>query len=294
MSVPRSSRCVAKLCRKMWGDTLVDFGFACRDFDGALYGALMQVVAIQTLIVPRADCATSLMKGIRTARSSRVRHSDTSWPMRREGRRSHSLAASRDDAICGSVPVGQGQAALKYLAPYIFRVALSNRRIVKFENGKVTFRFRKSDTGSGVPALWTCSSFCGGFAACLTKRVCQSPLLWPLRSMQTVSTGSLSAAAHRRPQPAKLTIRQRPAHRIDPVCQLPATTAPRSNVASLLSLSTIAFALTRLPCGCDLPFPRSLFAYSLFSLSHAPVHLTNHTHKCLRFYHLSRYNEYAS
>ena len=87
------------------------------------------------------------MKGIRTARSSRVRHSDTSWPMRREGRRSHSLAASRDDAICGSVPVGQGQAALKYLAPYIFRVALSNRRIVKFENGKVTFRFRKSDTG---------------------------------------------------------------------------------------------------------------------------------------------------
>lgn len=53
----------------------------------------------------------------------------------------------RGDWVVHSQPVGQGQAALKYLAPYIFRVALSNRRIVKFENGKVTFRFRKSDTG---------------------------------------------------------------------------------------------------------------------------------------------------
>jgi hypothetical protein len=38
-------------------------------------------------------------------------------------------------------PVGSGQAALKYLAPYIFRVALSNNRIVKVENEQVTFRY---------------------------------------------------------------------------------------------------------------------------------------------------------
>jgi hypothetical protein len=43
-------------------------------------------------------------------------------------------------------PVGSGEATLKYLAPYIFRVALSNRRIVKLENGQVTFRYRESDT----------------------------------------------------------------------------------------------------------------------------------------------------
>jgi hypothetical protein len=43
-------------------------------------------------------------------------------------------------------PVGDGQAALKYLAPYIFRVALSNRRIVKVADGRVTFRYRP--TGS--------------------------------------------------------------------------------------------------------------------------------------------------
>lgn len=51
------------------------------------------------------------------------------------------------DWVVHSQPVGLGQHALKYLAPYIFRVALSNRRIVKFENNKVTFRYRKSDTG---------------------------------------------------------------------------------------------------------------------------------------------------
>ena len=37
--------------------------------------------------------------------------------------------------------VGTGQAALKYLAPYIFRVAISNNRIVKAANEQVTFRY---------------------------------------------------------------------------------------------------------------------------------------------------------
>ena len=43
--------------------------------------------------------------------------------------------------------VGKGEGALKYLAPYIFRVAISNRRILKVADGKVTFRYRESDTG---------------------------------------------------------------------------------------------------------------------------------------------------
>ncbi len=50
-------------------------------------------------------------------------------------------------------PVGDGQAALKYLAPYIQRVAISNRRLLSFENrgsletSQVTFQYRASDTG---------------------------------------------------------------------------------------------------------------------------------------------------
>lgn len=39
-------------------------------------------------------------------------------------------------------PVGNGETALKYLTPYLYRVALSNRRLVKMEDGKVTFRYK--------------------------------------------------------------------------------------------------------------------------------------------------------
>ena len=44
-------------------------------------------------------------------------------------------------------PVGDGRTVLKYLAPYIFRVAISNRRLVKLEHDQVTFRYRTTDTG---------------------------------------------------------------------------------------------------------------------------------------------------
>ena len=37
-------------------------------------------------------------------------------------------------------PVGDGRKALKYLTPYIYRVALSNRRLLSMENGEVIFR----------------------------------------------------------------------------------------------------------------------------------------------------------
>ena len=46
-----------------------------------------------------------------------------------------------------TLPAGDGQNGFKYLAPYIFRVAISNNRILKLEDGKVTFRYRTSDTG---------------------------------------------------------------------------------------------------------------------------------------------------
>jgi hypothetical protein len=56
-------------------------------------------------------------------------------------------------------PVGNGQAALKYLAPYIHRVAISNRRLLSIdhrgslETSQLTFQYRPSDTGQ----LKTCT-----------------------------------------------------------------------------------------------------------------------------------------
>jgi hypothetical protein len=59
----------------------------------------------------------------------------------------------RKDWVVHCKPVGNGQAALKYLAPYIHRVAISNRRLISLEHhgsmetSQVTFLYRASDTG---------------------------------------------------------------------------------------------------------------------------------------------------
>lgn len=43
-------------------------------------------------------------------------------------------------------PVGTGEHALKYLAPYIFQVAISNKRLLKLEDGMVTFKYKHGKT----------------------------------------------------------------------------------------------------------------------------------------------------
>jgi hypothetical protein len=62
----------------------------------------------------------------------------------------------RKDWVVHSAPVGSGEQAFKYLAPYIFRVALSNNRLRQLENGDVTFAYKESATdrveGCKVPA----------------------------------------------------------------------------------------------------------------------------------------------
>jgi len=53
-------------------------------------------------------------------------------------------AVWRQDWVVHSQAVGDGRASLKYLAPYVFRVAISDRRIVSCDDGQVTFSYRKS------------------------------------------------------------------------------------------------------------------------------------------------------
>lgn len=43
-------------------------------------------------------------------------------------------------------PVGRGQAALKYLATYIFRPAIANGRLLSLKDGMVSFRYQDSQT----------------------------------------------------------------------------------------------------------------------------------------------------
>ena len=51
------------------------------------------------------------------------------------------------DWVVHCQPVGDGAAALKYLAPYIFRVAISNKRILQLENDEVTFGYTDGRSG---------------------------------------------------------------------------------------------------------------------------------------------------
>jgi hypothetical protein len=44
-------------------------------------------------------------------------------------------------------PAGSGEKVLDYLARYLFRVAIANSRLERFEDGKVTFRYRDNRTG---------------------------------------------------------------------------------------------------------------------------------------------------
>lgn len=53
----------------------------------------------------------------------------------------------RQDWVVDCRPVGSGRRALKYLAPYIFRVAISNNRILGMQDGQVTFRYQDGATG---------------------------------------------------------------------------------------------------------------------------------------------------
>jgi len=46
--------------------------------------------------------------------------------------------------VCHIQPVGNGEALLKYLAPYVFRVAVSDRNILKVKDGRVTFQYKDS------------------------------------------------------------------------------------------------------------------------------------------------------
>jgi len=62
-------------------------------------------------------------------------------------------------------PVGNGASALKYLAPYIFRIALSNSRIERVANDAVTFRYTEGKTGAYKRATLPLDTFIGRFLA---------------------------------------------------------------------------------------------------------------------------------
>jgi Putative transposase/Transposase zinc-binding domain len=65
----------------------------------------------------------------------------------------------RKDWVVHSEPVGSGEPAFKYLAPYIFRVAISNNRLLKLEHDNVTFSYKESATAQLKSCKVTAAEF---------------------------------------------------------------------------------------------------------------------------------------
>ena len=62
-------------------------------------------------------------------------------------------AVWRRDWVVHSQAAGDGRASLHYLAPYVFRVAIGDHRIVSCDDGQVTFTYRR--VGSNRPRKMT-------------------------------------------------------------------------------------------------------------------------------------------
>lgn len=52
----------------------------------------------------------------------------------------------KQEWVLHSKSIGRGEHALKYLAQYIFRPAISNKRFLNLESGEVTFKYQESST----------------------------------------------------------------------------------------------------------------------------------------------------
>ena len=63
------------------------------------------------------------------------------WPIRSRPAHGRATGSSR----CR--PAGSGHRVLEYLGRYVFRIAITNRRLESFANGRVTFRYRDRRPG---------------------------------------------------------------------------------------------------------------------------------------------------
>jgi len=95
--------------------------------------------------------------------------------------------------VVHSEPVGSGAAAFKYLAPYIFRVALSNNRLRQLHDGQVTFSYQESATDQLKSCTVTAQEF--------IRRFLQHVL--PPRFIKVRYYGLLSPAHRHRLQKAR-------------------------------------------------------------------------------------------
>jgi hypothetical protein len=72
-------------------------------------------------------------------------------------------AVWRHEWVVHVQPAGTGEKVLDYLARYVFRIALVNSRLERFEDGQVTFRYRDGRTGAIARCTLDAVAFLGRF-----------------------------------------------------------------------------------------------------------------------------------
>jgi hypothetical protein len=148
--------------------------------------------------------------------------------------------------VVHSKPVGTAEAALKYLAPYVYRVALSNNRIEHAGDTSVSFRYRQSDSGTLRRMTLTPMEFIRRFLQHVLPdgfhKVRYYGLLSPsnrktLKLLQNIlTTGSVLEAILNPAESEKPSELQRPATLLCPHCGSP-----------LMLVKTVSSARTRGP-----------------------------------------------
>lgn len=137
----------------------------------------------------------------------------------------------KKDWVVDCEPVGSGVAACKYLAPYIFRVALSNNRLRQLENGQVTFSYKQSASKQVKSCTLPAEQF--------ISRFLQHVL--PPRFIKVRYYGLLSPAQRHLLQQARQLL---PATKSNPM-SIPSAALPRPSLPASLKTSA-----PRTPLGC--------------------------------------------
>lgn len=133
----------------------------------------------------------------------------------------------RKDWVVHSEPVGSGVQAFQYLAPYIFRVAISNNRLRKLEQGHVTFSYKESATEQLKHCTLSAPEFIRRFLQHVLPprfiKVRYYGLLSPARRQLLLKARQLLSAASRKLKRALLKQLQPLARLTCPHCHAPLT-----------------------------------------------------------------------
>jgi hypothetical protein len=163
----------------------------------------------------------------------------------------------RKDCVVHSKPVGDGRAALKYLAPYVFRVAISDRRIRSFDDEHVTFTWRKSgsrrERAMTVPIHEFLRRFLQHVLPAGFQKIRAYGFLSPNARLSAESVRWL-ATIHARMSPLSSTALHHP--RAAHSCAAPIVAVP--SVSSALSASMAGHASTPADHADRLPSPHPL------------------------------------